>query len=125
MTGGCTLQACSYRDNSDTLDDLDVTVVGISGDSVNNIRIFKEVYDLNFTLLSDVNGEIARIFGVPLKEGGTFTSSIEGQEVSLERAYTTARWTFVLDRGGKIIYRDTDVNAENDSRTVIEFLKTL
>ena len=125
MTGGCTLQACSYRDNSSELNDLDVEVVGVSGDSINNLRIFREAHNLNFTLLSDINGVIAGIFGVPLKDGGTITRTVDGAEVSLERSYTTSRWTFILDKAGKIIYKDTEVNAENDSKNVIEFIRTL
>ena len=53
------------------------------------------------------------------------TRSVKGVDVSLERAYTTARWTFVLDKDGNVIYKDTDVKAKNDSNTVIEFLQTM
>ncbi|MFC1552388.1 peroxiredoxin [Candidatus Latescibacterota bacterium] len=125
MTGGCTLQACSYRDNSAELKDLDVAVVGVSGDSVNNLKIFREAHDLNFGLLSDVDGEIAALFGVPVKEGGSITRSVAGKDVSMVRSYTTSRWTFVLDSKGTIVYKDTEVHAENDSKDVIEFLQTL
>ena len=41
MTGGCTKQACAYRDQSSALNDVDAIVVGVSGDSVNNLKLFK------------------------------------------------------------------------------------
>ena len=125
LTGGCTKQACSYRDNKEGFSKLDVEVVGISGDPVNNLKIFKEVHGLNFSLLSDVSGEIAKIFGVPVKDGGKIEKTIEGKIFSLGRSYTEARWTFIIGKNGNVIYKDTDVNAENDSNNVMEFLKAL
>ena len=70
MTGGCTKQACSYRDQAADLSGLDVEVIGISADPVNNLKVFRDAHNLNFTLLSDVNGCIARQFGVPISKGG-------------------------------------------------------
>ena len=125
LTGGCTKQACSYRDNKDILSKMNVNVVGISGDPVNNLKMFKEVHDLNFSLLSDVSGEIAKKFGVPLKDGGKIKKTIEGTIFSLGRSYTEARWTFIIGKNGNVIYKDTEVNAENDSKNVMDFLKSL
>ena len=124
LTSGCTKQACSYRDNKPSLDDIDVEVVGISGDPVNNLKIFGDMYRLNFILLSDVNGDIARIFGVPVGEGGSITREVNGEERKLERSRTIKRWTFVIDKAGKIVYKDTDVSAQEDSDKVIDFLKS-
>lgn len=123
MTGGCTIQACSFRDDRDDLTNLGVYVVGISGDHVGNLRIFKKVHHLNFTLLSDAKGEIARKFGVPVKKGGSIVRNIEGLEVEMTREITTARWTFIIDKDGKIIYKNKKVKAVKDSKNVIAFIK--
>src|SRR5687767_9406212 len=40
MTGGCTKQACGFRDDFKKLADKGVEVVGVSGDSVENHKIF-------------------------------------------------------------------------------------
>ncbi|MFC1509623.1 peroxiredoxin [Candidatus Omnitrophota bacterium] len=125
LTGGCTKQACSYRDNKKELSKLDVDIIGISGDPVKNLKIFKDIHDLNFSLLSDVSGDIAKKFGVPLKDGGEIKKTIEGTVFSLGRSYTEARWTFIIGKDGNVIYKDTEVNAENDSKNVINFLKAL
>src|SRR5687768_3867398 len=37
MTGGCTAQACAFRDNRSQLEELGATVVGVSGDRVENL----------------------------------------------------------------------------------------
>ena len=123
MTGGCTKQACSYRDQAADLSGLDVEVVGISADPVNNLKLFRQADNLNFTLLSDVNGDIARQFGVPVNQGGVFKTTIDGKEVVLKRPYTFARWTFILDKDGKVLYKDTNVDAPNDSHKTVDFLR--
>jgi peroxiredoxin Q/BCP len=53
MTGGCTKQACSFRDDKAVLEALDAIVIGISGDEVQSLQYFKEAHSLNFPLLSD------------------------------------------------------------------------
>jgi peroxiredoxin Q/BCP len=123
MTGGCTKQACSYRDEGADLAGLDVEVIGISADSVNSLKIFQQAHHLPFTLLSDVNGCIARKFGVPINKGGSVKVTANGKEVVLKRPYTFTRWTFIIGKDGKIVYKDTNVDASNDSRKAIEFLR--
>ena len=123
LTGGCTKQACSYRDFESTLNELDVEVVGVSGDAVKNLKVFEKEHQLNFTLLSDITGEIATKFGVPTVGGGTIEKEISSGKISLVRSLTTKRWTFIIDRNNKIVYKDMAVNASEDSKKVIEFIK--
>ena len=123
MTGGCTAQACSYRDLSSDLESEDAMVVGVSGDNVEGLKFFKKAHNLNFTLLSDESGDIARLFGVPVRDGGTFNSEYNGQEFELERGVTASRWTFIIDKNGKIIYKNEEVNASEDTEEVLSFLK--
>ena len=123
MTGGCTKQACAFRDHKEALKEVNASVVGISGDDVQNLKYFKEANNLNFTLLSDSDGKIAKAFGVPTKDGGSIVRKIDGKEVTLSRNITTARWTFIIDKNGKIIYKNDQVNAAMDSQQVIDFLK--
>lgn len=125
MTGGCTAQACSFRDDRTELTGLGAEVVAISGDNPDGLKVFKKVNNLNFPLLSDADGTIARKFGVPVSDGGTITREVDGQEIELQRSVTTARWTFIIDRDGKIVYKDTEVDAEGDSKAVISAIRTL
>lgn len=63
-TTGCTLEACSVRDNYGVLKQKGVEVLGLSVDPVKSHKKFEEKYDLNFTLLSDENKEVVQRYGV-------------------------------------------------------------
>lgn len=125
MTGGCTDQACSFRDDRTTLTEMGAEVVGVSGDQVSSLQVFKRVNNLNFPLLSDEDGSVARAFGVPVGEGGSITRVVDGEEIILNRDVSTARWTFIIDLEGKIVYKDTEVDAAGDSQTVISAIEQL
>jgi thioredoxin-dependent peroxiredoxin len=121
LTGGCTKQACGFRDDMKALTDKGVEVVGVSGDSVDNHQLFKKVHNLNFSLLADEKGTIAKAFGVPVKGGGVFAfkaRASKGQSQTLKRGVTASRWTFVIDKQGKIAVKNTKVNAAEDAKAV-------
>ncbi len=125
MTGGCTAQACGFRDHFDDLKSADVEVVGVSGDSVENHQLFKRAHDLNFTLLADVDGVVAQAFGVPVTEGEkTVKAVIDNKEYQLTRDVTAKRWTFVIGPDGKVIYKDDAVNAKQDSEKILAAIKS-
>jgi peroxiredoxin Q/BCP len=126
LTGGCTKQACGFRDDMTKLTGKGVEVVGVSGDAPKNHEIFKQVHKLNFTLLADEDGSVAKKFGVPVKPGGTFkTKDADGNPVELTRGVTIQRWTFVIDKDGKIAYKNDKVNAAEDSKRIVEVIGKL
>jgi thioredoxin-dependent peroxiredoxin len=124
MTGGCTKQACAFRDDMQVLKDKGIEVVGVSGDAVPNLKFFKDAHHLNFTLLSDEKGEIAKAFGVPLKPGGVLPRKINGKMEQLKRGVTALRWTFVIDKEGKIAAKNTKVNPANDAKDVLKAVES-
>jgi len=124
MTGGCTKQACGFRDDIKPLADKSVTVVGVSGDSVRNHQLFKKAYGLPFALLADTDGKVADAFGVPVTRGEkVVTKEIDGKEENLVRNVTTKRWTFVIDAKGVVISKNTEVAAADDSKAILSLLK--
>ena len=126
MTGGCTAQACGYRDGMESFGRLNAEVIGVSGDTAENHQVFKKAHQLNFTLLADTDGKIAELFGVPVSKGEkTVTKSIDGVDVDLTRSATAKRWTFIIDRNGKVVHRDDRVNAKADPDSVEMFLKAV
>lgn len=125
MTGGCTKQACGFRDDMKKLQGKGVEIIGVSGDSVRNHQLFKKEYDLNFTLLADEDGGVAKKFGVPLKPGSSIKRTIDGKEETLKRGVTAARWTFVIDKNGKVVLKNTKVKAANDSKAILEVVNNL
>jgi len=64
MTPGCTVQACSLRDEKAELKKLDTIVLAISPDPVARLKKFAERDSLNFTLLADEDHAIAEKYGV-------------------------------------------------------------
>lgn len=71
-TPGCTDQACSLRDAYEDLLKEGIIVVGVSMDEVDSLRKFRDENKLPFTLVSDVDGEVLKAFGV--SELGGFAS---------------------------------------------------
>ena len=55
----CTRQLCDYRDGVEAFAGLGVEVVGISSDSAESHRRFRDKYDLPFTLLTDPDLAVA------------------------------------------------------------------
>ena len=87
--------------------------------------MFKKVHNLNFTLLADEDGSVAKKFGVPLRDGGTIKMEVEGKEVSLTRGVTPSRWTFVIDEQGVVRHIDREVKASRHGADLVDTLKGL
>ncbi|WP_053057604.1 peroxiredoxin [Rubrobacter aplysinae] len=66
---GCTKEACAFRDRMEDYRGRGIQVYGVSTDSPESHREFRDKHGLNFPLLTDENGEAAVELGV-LKEGG-------------------------------------------------------
>jgi thioredoxin-dependent peroxiredoxin len=63
-TPGCTAQACGVRDHSEDYEQRDAVILGVSPDSVEDLRAFADKYGLAFTLLADEDHEVAERYGV-------------------------------------------------------------
>ena len=83
FTAGCTKEACTFRDNWDKVVSLGATIVGISSDSPGTHSRFKKEHGLQFTLVSDEDKKIRKLYG------------IDGR-------FIPPRVTYVIDRNGKI-----------------------
>lgn len=84
-TPGCTKEACAFRDAFQKFTDRGVTIFGVSRDTEESHRKFRESHQLPFPLAADRSGDIQRAYGVPSKLPGI-----------------AARVTFVVDGEGKI-----------------------
>lgn len=90
-TPGCTKEACSFRDGFTEIKKKGAVVLGLSIDSVESHKKFKEKYHLNFPLLSDSKKEVVQAYGV-WKQKSLYGNTFLGIE----------RTTFVIDENGKI-----------------------
>jgi peroxiredoxin Q/BCP len=63
-TPGCTKEACAFRDTFPEFEKLDMPIFGISTDSVKSHGKFIAKYELPFTLLSDEQKEVVKLYEV-------------------------------------------------------------
>ncbi len=62
-TPGCTIEACDFRDNFMRLKSKRAVVLGVSRDSQDSHRKFKNKYELPFQLLVDSDGKLCEAYG--------------------------------------------------------------
>ncbi|HEY9261215.1 peroxiredoxin [Chitinophaga sp.] len=85
-TSVCTKEACSFRDNFQDFQKYGALVIGISSDGVASHKSFATHHHLPFTLLSDPQNEVRKLFGVPK------TFVIPG------------RVTYIVDKEGVVVH---------------------
>lgn len=93
FTSGCTAEMHTFTDRYADLFGGDVTVVGISADSLESHRRFAESVGMPFRLLSDPSQRVAAMYGSKGDKG------------------YNRRTVFVIDTHGRVAYRDTQFRA--------------
>ncbi len=83
----CTTEACAYRDDTSLFEGKGAQIFGISRDSTWTHKAFKEKEQLPYSLLADMKGAVAQIYGC-----------------WNEAAAIAERLTVVIDADGKITY---------------------
>jgi thioredoxin-dependent peroxiredoxin len=107
---GCTKEACSFRDQFDVFNEADALIIGISRQSVKSHLEFAEKHRLNYTLLSDGDKKVEKLFGVPTN----FLGLIPG------------RVTYVINKEGKVVYMfNSQIEAEKHVEEALRILKEL
>ncbi|RTR26146.1 thioredoxin-dependent thiol peroxidase [Robertmurraya yapensis] len=112
MTPGCTTEACDFRDQHKSFEELDAVVLGVSPDPVARHEKFIEKYGLPFTLLADVDHAVAEQYGVwKLKKN--FGKEYMGVE----------RSTFIIDKEGKVAGVWEKVKVSGHVEEALQFIK--
>ncbi|MFA3781543.1 thioredoxin-dependent thiol peroxidase [Melioribacteraceae bacterium 4301-Me] len=111
MTPGCTKEACDFRDSFSAFDELDAVVVGVSPDSIESHKKFKEKYNLPFILLSDESKKVLIKYGV-WKEKKLYGRKYMGVE----------RTTVLIDEKGIVRKIFNNVKVEGH---IAELIRTL
>jgi peroxiredoxin Q/BCP len=109
-TPGCTTEACDFRDNLNILQNYAI-VVGVSPDSIESHKKFKEKYGLNFILLSDKNKEVMKQYGAYGKKV-MYGKETEG----------VIRSTFIISPDGSIKKAWKNVKAKGHVEQILKFL---
>ena len=114
-TPGCTTQACGVRDHFDDYGETHAArVVGISPDSVADVKKFHDKFDLNFSLLADADHAVAEAYGV------------WGEKSMYGKKYMgVTRATFIVNGDGKIAKVFPKVSPKTHDEVVLEALAEL
>lgn len=64
-TPGCTAESCAFRDRYEIFQEVGAEVIGISADTPESHQQFASKYRLPFTLLSDRDNQVRKLYGVP------------------------------------------------------------
>lgn len=111
LTSGCTTQACAFRDSYDAFKDNDITVIGISKDSVKSHKKFVETHDLPFILLSDEEIKVCKYFGVYVEK------SMYGRKYM-----GVNRSTFIIDEAGIITHVFEKASPKENAADILKVL---
>jgi peroxiredoxin Q/BCP len=84
-TPGCTKEACAFRDAFDRYTAASVVLFGVSRDTEESHKKFRENHKLPFALVADEKGDVQKAYGVPDKFPGI-----------------ASRVTFLVDKDGKV-----------------------
>lgn len=68
-SSGCTREACKFRDRYEVFTSLGAEVLGVSSDSLESHKSFATHHGLPFLLLSDEDGKVRELYGVPSTMG--------------------------------------------------------
>jgi thioredoxin-dependent peroxiredoxin len=92
-TPGCTTQACGIRDHSADYEAAGAVVLGVSPDTVEDIKRFHGGQGLNFTLLADADHAVAEQYGT------------WGEKQMYGKTYMgVQRATFIIDADGTVAH---------------------
>ena len=110
FTSGCTAEACSLRDNYDSLTNAGYTILGVSTDDQASHTNFKTKYNLPFTLIADVDTSINKLYKVWVEK-----------ERDGQKYWGTARTTFIIDEKGIVVGRIDKVDPKQHAQQVLSY----
>lgn len=110
-TPGCTRQACAFAAAYDRFRSMDVTVIGVSKDSVSSHLKFAQKYDLPFILLSDPELQVIQAYDV-WKEKKLYGKVSMG----------VVRTTYIIDEQGNIEKAMPKVKPDTNAAEILEYL---
>ena len=111
-TPGCTSEASQFRDLYPQFQAKEARVVGVSRDSAESHRRFKEKLSIPFELLADTESKLCDAFGV-IVEKNMYGKKSKG----------IARSTFLIDGSGKIVKVWPKVNVDEHADDVLASLE--
>ncbi len=111
---GCTLQAIDFSDHDDQFARHGCIVLGVSPDDCLSHAAFRDKHGLSVNLLSDVEGEVCRKYGV-----------MQEKEVDGVKREGVVRSTFVIDKKGVIRHAEYGVTPRGHAAEIYDVVRKL
>ena len=110
-TPGCTKEALSFSDNMEVFKNIGYRIIGVSKDDASKHKKFIEKYKLNFTLISDVNLDLCKIFNVWVEK------TMYGKKyMGIERS------TFLIHQNFEIIKSWSKVKVSGHIEEIVDYI---
>ena len=106
FTPGCTSECKAFAEGGKKLGQFDVAYFTASVDDADKNKKFADSVGADYPILSDPEGKIAREYGV--------TDAVKKW---------ASRWTFIIDKEGKILYIDKHVSPTTHADDVVKKLE--
>ncbi len=100
-TPPCKKQACGLRDNYDSFEKSNISILGISFDHAKRLKGFKEKHNIDFNFLSDSKKETSKSYGV-------------------NKFFFTSRKTFLIDEKGVLIKKIDSVDVSTHADQILK-----
>jgi peroxiredoxin Q/BCP len=110
----CTQEAIDFSDHETEFNQFGCEVIGVSRDDCLAHAEFRDRHGLSIRLLSDVEGEVCRKFGVS-----------HFREKDGHRKLVVVRSTFIIDSQGIVRHALYDVNHKGHAAEVFQLVKQL
>lgn len=112
-TPGCTMQSKGFSDLADDFAELDTAIIGVSRDTSECQRNFKDRNDLtNIELLSDAEGTISEAYG-----------AWQEKDLNGHKVMGIVRSTFIIDKSGNLAFVEYNVSPNEHAEEVLHILK--
>lgn len=110
----CTQQAIEFSDHEDQFKRYHCVILGVSRDDCLVHAAFRDKHGLSITLLSDLEGDVCRKYGV-----------LQNKETEGVKRECLVRSTFIIDKKGVIRHVDYAVSPRGHAYEVYDMVKRL
>ncbi len=113
-TPGCTVEACSFRDNQEKYKENGIVILGVSKDTVLSHKKFAQKHNLRFTIFSDVEKKVIKKY------------KAWGEKKFMGKTYDgVLRKTYLIDKRGNIFKVYEKVNPLTHAGEILNDVSTL
>lgn len=106
FTPGCTQEACSLQDIAQVYREHNIVILGVSYDGVKSHRQFKLKHGLRFALLSDLDRQVAKLYGA---------------NTGVKNYLFPSRMTFLINTQGLIIKIFNQVEVTGHAQEILKY----